>query len=81
MDPPGEHAIQKSAHAAPVDWLEAAEAERPFGRLLKPEEVARAVAFLASDESGLMTGSLVDFDQTVHGCWDQAPLPMTPAER
>ena len=81
MDTPGEHAIQKAAHDAPADWLATAEAERPFGRLLKPDEVARAVAFLASDESGLMTGSLVDFDQTVHGCWDQPPLPITPAER
>ena len=80
MDTPGEHAIQTGVHDAPQDWLAAAEAERPFGRLLKPDEVARAVAFLASEESGLMTGSLVDFDQTVDGCWDQAPLPMTPAE-
>ena len=28
------------------------------------------MAFLASAESGLMTGSIVDFDQTIHGCWD-----------
>ena len=39
----------------------------PFGRLLEPEEVARAIAFLASEESGMMTGSVVDFDQTVLG--------------
>jgi len=47
--------------------LQAAEAELPFGRLLKPEEVGRAIAFLASDESGMMTGSGVDFDQSVLG--------------
>ena len=75
MDTPGEHAIQKAAHDAPPDWLAGAEAGRPFGRLLKPEEVARAAAFLLSAESGLMTGSLVDFDQSVHGCWDSAPVP------
>jgi NAD(P)-dependent dehydrogenase (short-subunit alcohol dehydrogenase family) len=75
MDTPGEQAIQKRAHDAPADWLEKAEAGRPFGRLLKPDEVARAVAFLLSAESGLMTGSLVDFDQTVNGCADSPAMP------
>ena len=75
MDTPGEHAIQKAAHDAPPDWLAGAEAGRPFGRLLKPEEVARAAAFLLSAESGLMTGSLVDFDQTVNGCGDSPAMP------
>ena len=75
MDTPGEHAIQKRAHDAPSDWLDHAESSRPFGRLLKPEEVARAVAFLSSSDSGMMAGSLVDFDQTVHGCWDSPPPP------
>ena len=51
-----------------------AEAGMPFGRLLKPEEVARAVAFLASEESGMMTGSIVDFDQSVQGAGGQ-PIP------
>ena len=75
MDTPGEQSIQKRAHDAPDDWLPKAEAARPFGRLLKPTEVARAVAFLCSAESGMMTGSLVDFDQTVLGCWEDAPFP------
>ncbi len=67
MNTPGEHAIQKRFHDAPEDWLERAAQRQPFGRLLEPEEVARAIAFLASEESGLMTGSIVDFDQTVLG--------------
>ena len=51
-------------------------AQKPFGRLLDPPEVARAVAFLASAESGLMTGSIVDFDQQVLGAGDSpAALP------
>jgi NAD(P)-dependent dehydrogenase (short-subunit alcohol dehydrogenase family) len=74
-DTPGEDAIQKHYHGAPEGWLGAAEARLPFGRLIKPEEVARAIAFLASDESGLMTGSIVDFDQSVLGCYDSPPLP------
>jgi NAD(P)-dependent dehydrogenase (short-subunit alcohol dehydrogenase family) len=78
MDTPGEHGIQKRAHDAPADWLARAEAGRPFGRLLKPAEVARVVAFLVSEDSGMMTGSLVDMDQQVLGCADEAPLPRAP---
>lgn len=67
VDTPGEHETLQRFHDAPADWLEAAEKSRPFGRLMKPDEVARAVAYLASTESGLMTGALIDFDQTVQG--------------
>ena len=52
-----------------------AEKNQPFGRLLKPTEVARAVAYLASDESGMMTGSIIDFDQQVLGSNDSAVHP------
>jgi NAD(P)-dependent dehydrogenase (short-subunit alcohol dehydrogenase family) len=75
MDTPGEHSVQKRYHDADEDWLARAEAGEPFGRLLKPPEVARTIAFLASDESGMMTGSLVDMDQTVVGCSDVQPQP------
>ena len=74
MDTPGENIIQRKYHNAGDDWLERAETGMPFGRLLKPEEVARAVAFLASEESGMMTGSIVDFDQSVQGAGSQ-PIP------
>jgi NAD(P)-dependent dehydrogenase (short-subunit alcohol dehydrogenase family) len=67
MDTPGEHAIQKKCHAAPDDWLERAEKAQPFGRLIKPAEVAEVAAFLLSDRSGLVTGSIIDFDQNVLG--------------
>tara|TARA_B100000508_G_C11396064_1_gene245861 strand:- start:44 stop:859 length:816 start_codon:yes stop_codon:yes gene_type:complete len=78
MDTPGEHAIQKSAHDAPEDWLENAEMGQAFGRLLKPDEVARAIGFLCSPASGLMTGTVVDIDQTVLGGWQNQPQPVTP---
>ena len=67
MDTPGEDRIMKTYHDADPDWLKQAEAARPVGRLLKPAEVARATAFLSSEESGLMTGSIIDFDQQVLG--------------
>jgi NAD(P)-dependent dehydrogenase (short-subunit alcohol dehydrogenase family) len=76
MDSPGEARIQKQFHNAPADWLAAAEAKQPFGRLIKPAEVARACVYLASDESGLMTGSVIDFDQQVVGAGDAPSHPL-----
>lgn len=67
MDTPGEHAIQKAFHGAGDDWLEKAEQAQPFGRLIKPAEVAEFAAFLLSERSGLMTGSIIDYDQHVIG--------------
>ena len=70
MSTPGEDRIMKTYHDAQDGWLEAAMKTRPFGRLLDPKEVARACAYLCSDESGLMTGSNIDFDQNVVGAGD-----------
>ena len=75
MNTPGEDAIQKREHGAMDGWLDQAKAKQPFGRLLETTEVAKAIAFLVSDESGMMTGSLVDFDQSVLGCYDAPPQP------
>ncbi len=75
MDTPGEHAIQMRYHTTDPNWLEGAESRQPFGRLIKPAEVARAVAYLASVESGLITGSIIDFDQQVLGSSESAPHP------
>ncbi len=70
MATPGEDAVMRRHHGAQDGWLEKAAAAQPFGRLVDPREVARAVAYLASDESGLMTGSNIDFDQTILGAHD-----------
>ena len=75
MDTPGEDRIMRTYHGAVDGWREAAEAAQPTGRLLKPEEAARAVAFLASEESGMMTGAIIDFDQSVSGCYEAPPQP------
>jgi len=66
---PNEHAVQL-AEGAPENWLEMAEAKQPYGRLLSTEDVANAVLFLISAESGVVTGSVIDFDQTVIGTYD-----------
>lgn len=75
MDTPGEDRIMKTYHDADPGWLKNAEAKRPFGRLLKPGEVARAVAYLSSEESGMMTGSIIDFDQQVLGAGNAIAEP------
>jgi NAD(P)-dependent dehydrogenase (short-subunit alcohol dehydrogenase family) len=69
----GEDRIQREYHGADDDWLARASAAQPFGRLVQPGEVARACAFLASDDSGLMTGAVIQFDQSVWGAYDGAP--------
>jgi NAD(P)-dependent dehydrogenase (short-subunit alcohol dehydrogenase family) len=72
----GEDRIQREYHGAPADWLEKAAAAQPFGRLVDPQEVARACAYLSSAESGLMTGSVICFDQAVWGAYDGSPHPV-----
>jgi hypothetical protein len=72
----GEDRIQREFHGAPSDWLEAAAASQPFGRLVDPAEVARACAYLSSGESGLMTGSVICFDQSIWGAYDGSPHPV-----
>ena len=68
-DTPGEHAIQKR-DGKPADWLTRAEPAQPFGRLIKPRDVALAAVYLLSDASQMMTGALIDFDQNVIGAYD-----------
>ncbi len=75
-DTPAQHAMQKK-HGAADDWLAQAESGSPFGQLLKPDEIAEAIAFLASEASGLMTGAVIDYDQSVLG----AGTPSTPKPR
>jgi NAD(P)-dependent dehydrogenase (short-subunit alcohol dehydrogenase family) len=45
------------------DWLEQAIATRSFGRLLLPRDVALAATYYASDESEVVTGSVMDLDE------------------
>jgi NAD(P)-dependent dehydrogenase (short-subunit alcohol dehydrogenase family) len=65
-DTPAEHDVQRK-QGSPDDWLATAEKKSPFGRLLKPDDVARLCAYLLSDESGILTGSNIDYSQRVMG--------------
>lgn len=65
-DTPAEHDVQKKQGSS-NDWLTTAEKKSPFGRLLKPLDVARLCLYLLSDESGILTGSNIDYSQRVMG--------------
>lgn len=62
-----DHEREIQAEGGDPDWEAKAAAALPFGRLVDPNEAARAVNFLVSDDAGLMTGAIVNFDQSVWG--------------
>ncbi|ODT07059.1 MAG: short-chain dehydrogenase [Kaistia sp. SCN 65-12] len=59
-DTPGEREMQAVKLGKGESWLAAAEASMPWGRLIKPDDVARLAIFLMSDVAIPMTGSIVD---------------------
>jgi NAD(P)-dependent dehydrogenase (short-subunit alcohol dehydrogenase family) len=74
----GEHRVQATT-GQPAGWLEEADASRPLGRLLRPEDIAPMVTYLLSDAAQMVTGSVIDFDQTVHGPYGAHVPPTTAA--
>ncbi len=62
-----DHERKIQAAAGDADWEAKAVAALPLGRLVDPAEAARAVNFLVSEDAGLMTGAIVNFDQSVWG--------------
>lgn len=67
-DTPGEHVIQ-ARDGNPPDWLARAEPAQPFGRLIRPADVAGLAIYLLSDAAEMMTGALIDLDQNVMGAY------------
>ena len=67
MDTPAEDLIQRKWEGATDGWLERAEAEQPWGKLIKPTEIARTIVHLATPDSGMLSGATIDWDQTVLG--------------
>ncbi|BAC74900.1 short-chain dehydrogenase [Streptomyces avermitilis] len=66
----GEDATQRAFHGAGDDWRERAGRGLPMGRLGDPDEIADFVVLLLSDRSGVVTGSVIDWDQNVLGALD-----------
>ena len=71
-DTPNEDVVQKQ-QGSPDDWLEIGETASPFGRLLKSYDVGHLACFLLSEDSGVMTGSLIDQAQRVIGTLSMPP--------
>jgi NAD(P)-dependent dehydrogenase (short-subunit alcohol dehydrogenase family) len=69
-DTEGEDATQRRFHGADDDWRDKAGASLPMGRLGQVGEIAEFVVFLLSDRSGVVTGSVIDWDQNVLGGMD-----------
>ena len=69
-DTEGEDATQRRFHGAGDDWRAKAGASLPMGKLGQVGEIAEFVTFLLSDRSGVVTGSVIDWDQNVLGGMD-----------
>ncbi|MFW0792294.1 SDR family oxidoreductase [Gordonia sp. CPCC 205515] len=63
----GEAEVQKQFHGADDSWIDQANASVPMGKLGQPDEIADFIVFLLSDRSGVVTGSVIDWDQIVMG--------------
>ncbi|WP_329316395.1 SDR family oxidoreductase [Streptomyces sp. NBC_01262] len=66
-DTEGEDATQRAFHGGGDDWREQAAKSLPMGRLGRVGEIADFVVFLLSERSGVVTGSVIDWDQNVIG--------------
>ena len=69
-DTEGEDVVQRRFHDAGDDWRERAARTLPMGKLGQVDEIADFVVFLLSDRSGVVTGSVLDWDQNVFGGMD-----------
>jgi NAD(P)-dependent dehydrogenase (short-subunit alcohol dehydrogenase family) len=69
-DTEGEDATQRAFHGAADGWQQRAAESLPMGRLGQVGEIADFVVFLLSDRSGVVTGSVIDWDQNVVGGMD-----------
>ena len=67
VDTPGERRMQFDVLGRDEAWLAARAAERPSGRLMAPDDVARLATFLLSESAWPMTGAILDQEQAVNG--------------
>lgn len=66
----GEDLVQRTFHDADDTWLGKANASQPMGKLGQVDEIGEFVVFLLSARSGVVTGSIIDWDQIVVGAFD-----------
>jgi NAD(P)-dependent dehydrogenase (short-subunit alcohol dehydrogenase family) len=63
----GEDRVKREEEGLGADWLQEAVKTRPFNRLLSPLDIAHAAAYFASDDSAVITGSVLDLEQFAIG--------------
>ena len=66
----GETQTQHQFHQADDGWASEAAKKVPMGKLGQPDEIAEMVVLLLSPRSGVVTGSVIDWDQIVIGGHD-----------
>ncbi len=59
-----EHIVQLET-GAPENWLELADESAPLGRILRPDDIAPMVTYLLSEQARMITGSIIEWDQTM----------------
>jgi NAD(P)-dependent dehydrogenase (short-subunit alcohol dehydrogenase family) len=59
----GEDRVKRESEGLSDTWVEDAVRTRPFGRLLLPQDIAAAVEYFASDDSAVVTGTVMDLEQ------------------
>jgi NAD(P)-dependent dehydrogenase (short-subunit alcohol dehydrogenase family) len=69
-DTEGEDVVQRRFHDADDGWRQRAADSLPMGKLGQVDEIADFVVFLLSERSGVVTGSVIDWDQNVLGGLD-----------
>jgi NAD(P)-dependent dehydrogenase (short-subunit alcohol dehydrogenase family) len=63
----GEERVKREEEGLGPDWLADAVKTRAFNRLLSPLDIAHAAAYFASDDSAVITGSVLDLEQFAIG--------------
>ena len=63
----GEQRVKRVEEGKGEGWLDEAVLAAPFGRLLAPRDIALAAAYFASDDSALVTGTVMDLEQSPVG--------------
>lgn len=73
MYTPAEDKLMQS-EGSDATWIDDADANHPYGRLLRPVDIAKLVVHLLSDDSIMQSGGIIDFHET-YGlcCWDGQP--------
>jgi len=73
MYTPAEDALMQSEGSS-AEWIDEADKNHPYGRLLRPVDIAKLTVHLLSNDSVMQSGGIIDFHEN-YGlcCWDGQP--------